>query len=101
MGLGPAVELPLSARPVLGRADQGCLQPVFDEPLADPLDGGGTNVEGLGDLFVIPSGSLGGGIGLEQDAGMGQLLSGGLAGGDEFEQTLTFLGGLGHDVLLH
>lgn len=82
------------------RADHGRLQAVLDEPLADPLDRGGAHLDGLGDLTVGQGGSALGGIGLEEDAGVGQLLGGGLAGGDEVGEGLTFLGGQRDDVLL-
>jgi hypothetical protein len=36
-----------------------------------------------------------GGIGLEQDAGVGQLASGGLPGGDQVLERLPFFGGEG------
>src|SRR5512135_3222902 len=100
-GLGPAVELPRSARAVLRLAAQGRLQALLDEPLADPLDGSDADVEGLGDPVVVPSGSFGGGIGLEQDAGVGELLGGRFASGDEVVQVPAFLGGQGDGVFLH
>ena len=77
-GLGPAVELELPGRSLLRLADQGGLEALLDEPLADPLDGGGADLQGLGDLPVGPGGAAVGGVGLEQDAGMGQLAGGGL-----------------------
>jgi hypothetical protein len=81
-------------------AVQGGVQAVFDEPLADPLDRGDVDLDGLGDTGVGPSRAIGGGIGLEQDAGTGQLLGGRLAGGDQALQGVTPLGGQREGVLL-
>jgi hypothetical protein len=64
-------------------AAEGGLQAVLDEALADPLDGGRANFDGVGDALVGPARAAGGGIGLEQDTGMGEFASGGLAGGDQ------------------
>src|SRR5262249_52405699 len=64
-------------------------------------DGGGAELDRLGDPVVGPARSVGGGVGLEQDAGMGQLLGGRLAGGDQLLKGLAFLGGQGDSVLLH
>jgi hypothetical protein len=41
-----------------------------------------------------------GGVGLEEDAGVGQPLGSGLTGGDEVVEGLTFVGRQRHDVLL-
>jgi RHH-type proline utilization regulon transcriptional repressor/proline dehydrogenase/delta 1-pyrroline-5-carboxylate dehydrogenase len=56
---------------------------------------------GVVNLLTGPGGTIGGGIGLEQDASMSQSLCGGLTGGDEVLQILAFLGGQGDLVLLH
>jgi len=69
--------------------------------LPDPPDGVGAGVEGLGDAVVRPGGATLGGVGLEQDAGMGQLLGGRLASGDQILQLLAFLYGQRNLVLLH
>jgi hypothetical protein len=100
-GLGPAVERPLSTGPVLGLADQGGLQALLDEPLADPSDGIGADLEGLGDPDIGPGRAALGGVRLEQDAGVGQFLGGGLAVGDQALQELTFLGAERNPVLRH
>jgi hypothetical protein len=100
-GLGPAVELRRPAGLAPRLADRGRLQALLDEPPADPLAGGDADLDRLGDPAIGPGGSAGGGIGLEEDAGVGQPLGGGLAGGDEGEQVLAFLVGEGDSVLLH
>jgi hypothetical protein len=41
---------------------------------------------------IGPGGTAVGGIGLEQDAGMGQLAGGGLPGGDQVVEVLAFVG---------
>src|SRR5262249_56072818 len=61
-------------------------------PLADPLDGGRADLQGFSDRPVGPGGAALGGVGLEQDAGVGQLPGGGPAGGDQVVQGLAFLG---------
>ena len=53
-------------------AAQGGFQPLLDEMLPHPGDGGEADVEGLGDALVGPGGTAVGLVGLEQDAGMGQ-----------------------------
>ena len=79
-GLAVAIQLPLPAGSVLLLADQGCLQPLLDEALANPLDGPQVDLDRFRDPVIGPGRPVGGGIGLEQDAGVGQLLGSGLAG---------------------
>jgi hypothetical protein len=81
-GFAVAVQLPLPARPVLLLADQGGREALLDEPLADPLDRGDVDLDGVCDAGVGPAGAAGGGVGLEQDAGVGLRPGGRLAGGD-------------------
>ena len=90
-----------AAGPVLLLADEGGLEALLDEALADPLDGGDAHLGGLGDAGVRPGGAARRGVGLEQDAGVGQLLGRGLAGRDQLVQLLALLGGQCHLVLLH
>src|SRR5512147_2338442 len=68
------------------------VEALLDEALAHSLDGGHANLQGVGDLVVRPGGASLGGVGLEQDTGMGQLPGGGLTGGDQVVQVLAFLG---------
>jgi hypothetical protein len=68
--------------------------------LADTLDGGVAVLQGLGDAAIGPGGAALGGIGLEEDAGMGRLHGCGLAGGDQVLESLTLFGGQRDDVLL-
>jgi hypothetical protein len=100
-GLGCSVELAWAAGPVLRFAGQGSVQPLLDQALAHAGDSGQANVQGLGDLRIGPSGAAGGRIGLEQDAGMGKLLSGCFASGDQVVQELALFVGQGHNILLH
>src|SRR5262249_6082327 len=81
--LRSAIELGRWAGPVLGLAPQGVGEALLDEALADAGDGGEANVEGLGDALVSPGRAAVGLVGLEQDAGMGQPLGRGLAGGGQ------------------
>jgi len=92
-GLGPPVQLPVPARPGLGLTGQGGVEPLLDEPPADPLDGGHADLDRLGDPVVGPGRAAGGSVGLEQDAGVAQLLSGRLAGGDQGGELLPLVGG--------
>src|SRR6185437_16105560 len=73
---------------------------LLDEPLADPLDGGDGDLDRLGDPMIGPGGAALGGIGLEQDAGVGQLLGGSLASGNEVVEGLPLVGGQSDDVSL-
>jgi hypothetical protein len=41
---------------------------------------------------IGPGGAAVGGVGLEQDAGVGQLAGGGLTGGDQVVELLNFVG---------
>jgi hypothetical protein len=82
-------------------AHQSGLQPVLDEALPHLLDRGAVDLDGFGNAGVSPSRPLGGGIGFEQDAGVGQFLGSGLAGGDQIVQGLPFVGSQRNLVLLH
>ena len=85
-GLGVAVEHGEPTGAGLGLADQRGFEALLDEALADALDGADIDVEGQGDVGVAPGGSTVGGVGLQQDAGVGDPLGGGLAGGAEGRQ---------------
>jgi len=100
-GLGPAVELARAAGPVLRLAAQGGVQPLLDEPLPHPGDGGEADVEGLGDALVGPGGATLGLVGFDQDAAMGQFLGRGLASSGQLVQEVALLGGQCHKVFLH
>ena len=82
-------------------AAQGGFQPLLDEMLPHPGDGGEADVEGLGDALVGPGGTAVGLVGLEQDAGMGQFAGRSLAAGSQVVEGLAFLGGQRHKVFLH
>lgn len=86
---------------VLLLADQGRFQALLDETLADPADGSATDVQGVGNAVVKPGWAAWSGIGLEENAGVDQLLGSGFACGDQVEQGLAFFVGQGHEILLH
>ncbi len=94
-GLGPTVELGGTGRRVPLLAFQGGVESLLDEASADPLDHRDMDFQGVGDPPVGPVQAVVGGVGLEQDAGVGQLASGALAGGDEVVERLAFVGGEG------
>src|SRR6266540_2572723 len=100
-GLGRPIAFALAAGPLLLLATQGVVQALLDEALADALDGSDADLDRLADALVGPGRPAVGGVGLEQDAGAGELLGGGLAGGDQGGQLRAFLGGQRNLVLLH
>src|SRR6266540_3659506 len=100
-GLGRPIAFALAAGPLLLLATQGVVQALLDEALADALDGSYADLDRLADALVGPGRPAVGGVGLEQDAGAGELLGGGLAGGDQGGQLRAFLGGQRNLVLLH
>ena len=80
---------------------EGGPEALGHEPLADPGDGRGTDLERLDHVSVgspRPAGSL---ISQEQDARVGQLACGGLADGDQVFQRFSLLNRQGHLELLH
>ncbi len=77
--------MPLPAR------DAVLFAPEEVRPWRDGTGVGDADLQGVSDPPIGPGGADVGGVGLEQDAGVGQLLGGGLAGGDEVVQGLTFL----------
>ncbi len=100
-GLAIAVQLSLPAGANLLLADQSRLQTLLDKALANPLHGGQVDLDGLGDAVVGPGWPVGSGIGLEQDACVGQFQGRRLAGGDEVVERLAFGSGERDLVLLH
>jgi hypothetical protein len=91
--------LPARSRWLL--AAQGGFQAFFDEALADPLHRGHADVHRLDDALVGPGGATGGGIGLQQNAGVGQLPGSCLARSDQVLELLAFLLGQRNFVPLH
>jgi len=81
--LGGSIEFTFSTRLILHLATQCCFQPLLNEALANPLDGGDADFHGFRDLLVNPSRSTFGLIGLEQDAGVNEFLGRRFAGGDQ------------------
>jgi hypothetical protein len=66
--------------------DEGSLQALLEIPLAHSPHGDFSNLQRLGDGIIIPPGSIGAAVGLEQNARVGQLASWRLAGADELGQ---------------
>jgi hypothetical protein len=99
--LGVAIQLPFPAGPVLPLAYQGGVQALLDEPFPDPLDRADVDLDRLGNAGVRPSRAVGGGIGLEQDTGVGQFQGRSLVGGDQVLQGVTFIRGERDLVLFH
>jgi hypothetical protein len=86
-GLGPMVE--------------GSTDALGHEPLADPGDGRGADMECLNEILVVaprPAWPL---VGQEQDACVGEFACGALADGDQMLQRRPLLDRQGHFVLLH
>src|SRR5262245_9007984 len=98
MGLLLAIEHPGPARD--GPADQGPLEAAFDEVAADPVDGDRPDIQREADLLIGPSRPRVAAIGLQEDAGPGQLARRRLAFGDEGLQVLALLGGQADDESL-
>ena len=96
MGLLLAIEHPGTARD--GPADEGPLEAAFDEVAADPVDSDRSDIQGQTDLFIGPSRPRVAAIGLQEDAGPGQLARRRLALGDEGLQLLALLGREPDDV---
>ena len=99
--LGPAVEHARPARPGLGLADEGGVESGLDEPLADPRDRVRVYLDGLGDRVVGPGRSAVGGVGLEEYAGVDELLGGRRAGRDRRPEVKAFVRGQSHFELRH
>lgn len=89
MGFLRAVEC-ARLRPGERLAVQGGFQPVFDHPLASPMDGGHADLEGVRDLPVAPARAIN--IGLQQHPRPQCLVSGHARPHDQLLQGLAFLG---------
>jgi hypothetical protein len=98
--LGAAIELAFPAGAVLRLATERGLKAVLDKALAESLPGRDAELQGLGNALVGPRGAAVGGIGLEPNAGVGQLPGSGLSGRAQVLQLLAFLGGPGNFVSL-
>jgi len=70
VGLLLAIEFP-AAMPRLGAARENGLQTLFDEGLADAIDGHQADIEGRADLLIGPGRAVG--VRLEQDPGTADL----------------------------
>jgi hypothetical protein len=86
---------------VLLLADDGGVEALFDEALAEAFHGGDADLHRLGDALIGPGRSPGAGVGLEEGAGVGEFPGGGIAGGDELGQLLALRSCQRDLVLLH
>jgi hypothetical protein len=100
----PLLNIPLDldlARPRgLLAAQEGNVQALGDQELADAGDGPRAGAQGGDDLLIatfVPEGI----VGQEEDAGMGQFASCGLAAGDQPLQIRPFLRRQSHPILVH
>src|SRR6266540_2256567 len=76
------------------------LQPLLSTLLAQPGDGRLAGLQRLDDRGVRPPGPVGSPVGLQQDAGVGQLAGGRRARGNQAVQRLAFLRAQFDDILL-
>ena len=100
----PLLDVPLDLDLVRARglraAQEGDVDPLGDQLLADAGDGPRAGAQGGNDL-VIGAFVAEGVVGQEEDAGVGQFAGGGLAAGDELFQVGTLLSGQRNPVLVH
>jgi hypothetical protein len=87
------------AVPRLGLAGEHCLQALFDESLANAIDGCQPDVKGGADLLIGP-GWTSSAVGLEQNPGAGDLSGGRSTLTHQCLQRLPLLLGQGYHVLL-
>jgi hypothetical protein len=83
-----------------GLAMEGRLEAIEHKGLANALDGGQADVEGVRDGVVRPGRSLRAAIGLEQDAGVSLGAGGSFAGGNEGVQGGALLRCQANDIFL-
>jgi hypothetical protein len=98
VGLLLAIEHSRTSRQ--GTADEGAVEPTFDEGTADAVDGDRSDVQGATDLLVGPCRAEAATIRLQQDPRPGQLACRRLAFGDERFQFTAFHLRQPHDEFL-
>src|SRR6202035_5722094 len=82
-------------------ANQGGLEPFFDQPLARPRDRVDTALQGRRDLAVAPALTTVRGIGFQQDPGLQQLLCWMVSAMDKRSEMLSLLIAQCHYVFLY
>src|ERR1700681_1614554 len=82
-------------------ANQGGLEPFFDQPLARPRDRVDTALQGRRDLAVAPALTTVRGIGFQQDPGLQQLLCWMVSAMDKGGEMLSLLIAQCHYVFLY
>src|SRR4029077_20161657 len=82
-------------------ANQGCLQPFFDQPLARPGNRGGTGLQCRCNLAVAPAFTTVRGIGFQQNAGLQQLLGRMFPAMDKLIELLSLRIAECHNVFLY
>jgi hypothetical protein len=97
MGLSFPVQFALSPT---GRAAtmQRCILALFNEALANTMNGLATDFEGISDSFISPGRTLGSTISLEQDLCVGTGTARCCAGVDQFAKLNTFISSQGYLV---
>lgn len=100
-GFGPTVEPRLDGRTGALLPVESRLQALLDEPRANPSDGVGAHLDGLGDALVGPGRGARAGVGLEPDPGVNQPLSGRLTHRNQIPKLLPLLVRQGNLILLH
>jgi len=97
MGFGRSVDFACDAV-LLRLAGQSRLEAFFDEPSAHPFHSAAAHIEGFRDLPVLPSVSVGAGIGLEEDLGMTPFVRGELAFGNHSLERRSFVVGQRNNI---
>src|SRR5580700_1330270 len=82
-------------------ANQGGLEPFFDQPLARPRDRVDTGLQGRRDLAVAPALTTLRGVGFQQDPGLQQLLCWMVSAMDKGGEMLSLLIAQRHYVFLY
>src|SRR5438034_4001419 len=79
-------------------AMQCCVQPLFDEALADTMNSLATDIEGLCDILISPRRTPWTAISFEQDLGMGTHAAWGSASMDQFTKLSALIGRQSYNV---
>jgi hypothetical protein len=97
--VGFSFTIQLARSPTSGSmAMRGCVQPLFDEALADTMNGLATDIEGLLDILISPSRTPWTAISFEQDLGMGTHAACSSAGVDQLAKLSALISSQGYNV---